>query len=41
MNALDDLYNRGGVTNIEYDVTPPTMPVGFSVKDLEYRGDYQ
>ena len=40
MDELDDLYQRGGITDIKYDVTPPTMPVGFSVNDLEYRGDF-
>lgn len=26
-------------TMLEYDTTPPVMPVGFEVKELSYRGD--
>ena len=31
----------GGLTELEYDTTPPVMPVDFHVNDLEYRGCYQ
>jgi hypothetical protein len=32
---------KGGLTELEYDTTPPVMPVNFEVKDLDYRGCYQ
>ena len=32
---------KGGATELEYDTTPPEMPVDFTVNDLQYRGDYQ
>ena len=32
---------RGGLTELEYDTTPPVMPVNFQVHDLEYRGCFQ
>ena len=30
---------QGGITSLEYDTTPPHMPVDFSVNDLDYRGE--
>lgn len=30
---------QGGITSLEYDTTPPHMPVNFSVTDLDYRGE--
>ena len=35
----DVLANRARYTEISYDVTPPKMPVGFSLTDLKYRGE--
>lgn len=31
---------RGGITELEYYTTPPALPVGFSVKDISYKGYY-
>jgi hypothetical protein len=31
---------RAGLTELTYDTTPPVMPLGFSVKDIPYKGYY-
>jgi len=30
-----------GNTTLEYYTTPPVMPVGFDIAELDYRGDFQ
>ena len=31
---------KGGITEVEYDTTPPVMPVDFKIEDLTYRGSF-
>ena len=32
---------QAGNTTLEYYTTPPVMPVGFDIAELDYRGDFQ
>ena len=31
---------KSGITELTYETTPPTMPVGFDLRELDYRGSY-
>lgn len=39
-NEVADDSLGDGLTKLEYHTTPPVMPVGFEVAELEYRGDF-
>ena len=32
---------KGGMTTIEYNVTPPVMPANMDITDVDYRGSYE
>jgi hypothetical protein len=36
---VEDGSQGEGLTKLEYHTTPPVMPVGFQVAELDYRGD--
>ena len=39
-NEVTDDSLGQGLTKLEYSSTPPVMPVGFDVAELDYRGDF-
>ena len=43
IDEIDKLEKVNNKTNsiLEYDTTPPNLPVGFHVEDISYRGNYQ
>jgi len=35
----EEIDSKNGRTTLEYSSTPPVMPVGFEVAEVDYRGD--
>jgi len=40
-NEVDYGLSTDNFTEIQYNVTPPKFPIGFEIKELDYRGEFK